>query len=231
MSILDFFFPKKCLGCGRIGEYFCSQCLNFISLCKEQICPVCEKPAIGGLTHSRCWTPFTLDGLTSIFVYQGLIKSAISKLKYRFVSDLASDLVELFLSFCGENKAFSYFCQQENVFFVPVPLHPQRERWRGFSQTKLLGKLISENLNLPFLPDLLIRTKNTRPQVELKEEKRRKNIQGAFKINPKISHFSFPISNFLIFDDIWTTGATLKEAGKVLKQARAKKVWGLTLAR
>lgn len=169
--------------------------------------------------------------MTSIFAYKGVIGKAIKKLKYKFVSDLASDLVELFLSFCGEDKAFSYFCQQPGVFFVPVPLHPRREKWRGFSQTKLLGKMISENLGLPFLPDLLERTKNTRPQVELKEKERRKNIQGAFRINPKTSHFSFPTSNFLIFDDIWTTGATLKEAGNVLKRVGAKKVWGLTLAR
>jgi len=231
MNFLDFLFPRRCLGCGKVGGYFCSQCLNLVSLEPRRICPMCEHPAIAGITHPRCLRPWGLDGLTSIFASQGMIEKAIKKLKYKFVSDLASDLVELFLSFCGEDKAFSNFCQEKEVFLVPVPLHPRRERWRGFSQTKLLGKLISENLNLPFLPDLLQRTKNTRPQVELKEEERRKNILGAFKIspNPPAGGSSYP--NILLFDDIWTTGATLKEAGKVLKKGGAGKVLGLTLAR
>lgn len=229
MGILDLLFPKKCLGCGKIGEYFCSQCLNFTSVTNGEICPVCERPAIGGLTHPGCQSPGSLDGLTSIFAYKGLVKRAIVKLKYRFVSDLAKDLIELFLSFCGEDKTFSQFCQKKGVFFVPVPLHPRRKRWRGFSQTNLLGKMISENLGLSFLPDLLQRVKNTRPQVELKEKDRKENIKNAFGFSPNILISQYP--NILLFDDVWTTGATLKEAGRTLKKAGAKKVWGLTLAR
>jgi len=230
MGILDFLFPRKCLGCGRTGGYFCPNCLNLVSLERERICPVCEKPAIGGKTHNRCFTSFSLDGLTSVFSYKGVIKEGIVRLKYHFVSDVASDLVEIFLGFCGEDERFSSFCLKEKPVLIPIPLYAGRERWRGFNQSALLGKMIAENLGIGFLPNLLIRSKNTKPQVKLREKERQKNIIGAFTISP---NYQLPIANYsiLLFDDVWTTGATLREAASVLKKAGAKNVWGLTLAR
>jgi len=218
------------LGCGKAGSYFCPDCLDLVLLKDKQICPVCGKGAFGGLTHQGCRRPFGLDGLTSIFAYKGVVAEAIKKLKYKFVRDLAEELVELFLSFCGENKIFSEFCRLPNVVLTPVPLHPQRLHWRGFNQAELLGKLIAKSLGIKFIPDLLIRVKNTRPQVELDKARRRVNIHGVFKKNPN-SQFAIRNSLILIFDDVWTTGATLKEAGKVLKRNGARKVWGLTIAR
>lgn len=229
MSIFDFIFPRKCLGCGKTGAYFCSQCLNLLSLDAERICPVCEKPSIGGQTHPRCATSRNLDGFTAIFTYKGLIKKAITKLKYRFITDLASDLIEIFLSFCGEDKSFTHFCGQKNVCLVSVPLHPKRKKWRGFNQAELLGEMIAKNLGISFNPGLLQRVKNTTPQVKLGEKEREKNIQGAFTVSPNSPVIQF--SNLLLFDDVWTSGATLKEAAKVLKKNGAKSVWGLTLAR
>jgi len=203
----------------------------------KQICPICGRGALGGLTHDFCRKPFGLDGLTSIFAYKGVVAKAIKKLKYKFVKDLAEELVELFLSFCGEEKLFSDFCCLSNVILVPIPLHPQRLRWRGFNQAELLGELIAENLGIKFVPDLLIRVKDTKPQVELDRKSRQQNILGAFRKNPNSQSTRLPAgegvrnSLILIFDDVWTTGATLKEAAKVLKRNGAKKVWGLTIAR
>jgi len=240
MAILDFLFPKKCLGCGRTGSYFCSQCLNFVSPSSERICPVCERPSIDGLTHPRCRSATSLDGLTSLFVYKGLIKKAIIKLKYRFVSDLATDLVELLVSFCGEDKTFSSLCREKQFVLVPIPLHPRRERWRGFNQAELLGKMIAENLGINFSPDLLLRVKNTSPQIKLGEKERKINIKDAFSLNYSIAQLSGKArfcstglnhSNILLFDDVWTSGVTLKEACRTLKKSGAKMVWGLTLAK
>lgn len=157
-----------------------------------------------------------------------MVKKAIKKLKYKFVSDLSEELVNLFLSFCGEDKTFSDFCLKPRVVLVPVPLHPKRLKWRGFNQAELLGELISQGLGLEFAPHLLLRVKNTKPQVELDKKERQRNVRNAFRANLK-----FEIKNLkiILFDDVWTTGATLKEAAKVLKRKGAKKVWGLTLAR
>ena len=207
---LDFLFPRKCLGCGQSGSYFCSSCLDLVKLEPQRICPVCGQFSAGGLTHQNCQRSYGLDGLTSVFAYQGVMEKAIKKLKYKFVTDLAQDLVELFLSFCGEDQVFTKICQ-ENVFLVPIPLHPSRFRWRGFNQAELLGKMIASNLDLPFLSNLLLRVKKTKPQAELKKAMRGKNIKGAFKKNHN-SKFLIQNSKFLLFDDVWTSGATLREA-------------------
>lgn len=231
-QLLDLLFPRHCLGCGKTGSYFCSSCLNLVTVNPERICPVCQKGSIGGLTHPGCLKPQGLAGLTTIFPYEGLVERAIKKIKYRFVSDLAGELVELFLSFCGEDEAFRRFCQGKPVL-IPIPLHPGRWRWRGFNQSELLGRLVAENLGLNFWPNFLVRVKNTRPQVELDKKARRKNIQNAFALN-KNSQFAIQKldnSQFILFDDVWTSGATLKEATKVLKRSGVTKVWGLTLAR
>ena len=227
MSLLDLLFPHKCLGCGETGSYFCSNCLNYLTLESQRICPVCERPSIGGITHPSCSNLYSLDGLTSIFSYQGVIKKGIIKLKYKFLSDLASDLAEAFLSFCGEDKKFRSFCEQQDVYLVPIPLHHQREKWRGFNQSELLGKMIAKNLGIGFEPNLLVRIKNTTSQAKLKEKERKENIKGAFDVKSEVE---IPLNVFL-FDDVWTSGATLKEAGRVLKKSGARKVWGLTLAR
>lgn len=209
--LLDFFFPRKCLGCKKQGNYFCSYCLNRLFLKNEPICPVCSRPTLRGRTHRQCLSVQTLDGLTCVFAYQGLIKKAINKLKNKFVTDLAQDLTEALLSFCGENKAFVKFCQEKPVF-VPIPLHPRKKRWRGFNQAELLGEMIAANFNLFFAPNLLVKTKTTK--------------QGAFKASQPLTG-----QKLILFDDFWVTGKTLKEAAKALKKAGAKKVWGLTLAR
>lgn len=228
MSLLDLLFPRHCLGCGKTGSYFCSSCLNLIAVAPERICPACQKGSSGGLTHPGCLKPQGLDGLTTIFPYGGLIEKGIKKIKYRFVTDLASELVELFLSFCGEDEVFRRFCREKPIL-VPIPLHPGRLRWRGFNQSELLGRLIAENLGLEFWPDLLVRVKNTKPQVELDKNQRRGNIRGAFSLAPNVLISQYP--NILLFDDVWTSGSTLREAAKVLKRSGAEKVWGLALAR
>lgn len=228
--LIDFLFPRKCLGCGKPGGYFCSQCLNQVALEPERICPMCGKFSVGGLTHQSCFIPWGLAGLTTVFSYQGIVKKAIKKLKYRFVSDLAEDLVEIFLSFCGEDVTFARLCQEKKIILVPIPLHQSRLKWRGFNQSELLGKIIAENLDLEIQANILKRVKATKSQFELDKKERQKNIFQAFEIN-SVFKSQTRGSNFLIFDDVWTSGATLREAGKVLKRNKATKVWGLTLAR
>lgn len=230
----DLIFPKTCLGCGEWGNYLCSNCVNFISVCQRLICPQCARPSFAGFTHFSCQRTYGLIGLTAIFSYKGIVKKAITKLKYQFVTDLAATIEELFLSFCGENKAFTKFVSQKKVILVPVPLYWQRKNWRGFNQAELLGKMISCKLGIKFTPDLLIRIKNTKTQTKLKKEERLKNMKNAFLFNNrKYSNIfkSFDPS-ILLFDDVWTTGATLKECAKVLKRKyKTSQIWGLTLAR
>jgi len=218
--LLDFLFPRRCLGCGQWGKYFCQECLKKIKLIERQICPVCKKLAIGGKTHPRCQTKYSLNGLVSIFTYQGIIKKAIGKLKYKFITDLAEELIGL------TSKHMSY---PKSSILIPVPLHPRRQRWRGFNQAELLGRMLAEKYGWRVQTNLLVRYKHTKPQVDLKGKERKRNIRGAFKITPKAKIKN--LKKVWLFDDVWTTGSTLRECGQVLKRAGAKEVWGLTLAR
>jgi len=223
MSFLDWFFPRHCLGCGQEGHYFCPVCREEIQPLAIQICPVCQKPAIHGQTHSYCRSRDSLDGLISCFLYEGIIKKAIGKLKYHFLTALTEELVELMILFCPLSRF-------ENQILVPVPLHPRRERWRGFNQSELLGRKLANHFGWPVKTDILSRQRYTQPQMSLKGKERKVSIIKAFKVNPHLpdSTFNLPL---IVFDDVWTTGSTLKEAGKVLKMAGFKNVWGLTICR
>ncbi len=160
------------------------------------------------------------------------MKRAITKLKYKFVTDLAETIIELFLSFCGEDKTFTKFVTQKNVVLIPVPLHWQRKNWRGFNQAELLGQPIACKLGNGFNSNLLIRTKNTKTQTKLSKKSRLQNIKGAFSFNQQFNNVATQQFNILLFDDVWTTGATMRECALVLKRnLKQAKIWGLTLAR
>lgn len=223
MNLLDFIFPPRCVSCGRPGRYLCPKCLPKIKIIEHQVCPVCERPAIGGATHPRCQTKDSLDGLSSFFVYGGPIKKAIKKLKYKFVTDLAGELINM--------TSVAPMDIGTPSALVSVPLHWRRLNWRGFNQSEILGKMMSARLKTRFAPDLLIRKKYTQPQVKLKGKKRKENIENAFILNPRYQKLEIGHWELVIFDDVWTTGSTLRECCKVLKEAGAKKVWAMTLAR
>ena len=157
---------------------------------------------------------------------------AIGKLKYKFITDLAEDLFILTKRLIRTKNQFKWLKRsfsKNKTILIPMPLYWRRENWRGFNQSKLLGKKLADCFDWQLRDDILIRQKATQPQMSLKADQRQQNIQGAFKIAPNIQ---IPQDiDILLFDDVWTTGSTLKEAGKVLKKAGFKKVFGLTVCR
>lgn len=227
-ALLDLFFPRRCVACGTLGAYLCPRCFSIARIIEHQVCPVCERPAVGGATHPRCQSRSSLDGLTSICVYEGPVKAAIHRLKYR---PWTADLGELLAKIIVKQGDWRFLAKDREMWMaVPVPLHPSRQRERGFNQSEILGRLFAHRLDLKFYPDLLVRVRKTKPQAELKGKEREQNIKEAFKIDPN-SQFLIHNSQVLLIDDIWTTGATLKTCGQVLKKAGFGKVWALTLAR
>lgn len=224
MNFLNFLFPKRCLECGKIGRYFCFDCqkhIHFVAF-NEFICPVCEKPAIDGATHPRCQTRYSLDGLTSFFHYDGIIKKAVKALKYRFVSDLSSEFVSLI-------PDLSSTIYDQRSIFVPIPLHSSRLRERGFNQAEELATSLSRRLNIHQSHDMLKRVKGTIPQAQIRHRKERlKNMDGVFAVQQGREDKGTPI---FLFDDVFTTGATMRAAANVLKRAGAKYVWAVTMAR
>jgi competence protein ComFC len=230
VNLLDIFFPKFCLGCKTFNTYLCSDCQQYL-LQEDLICPICNKPAIGGVRHPLCQKRYGLDGLWSLGSYEGLLEMSIKKLKYEFVSDMVPTLVDLLIEYWA--KYPPYFLDQiakdrgAGWVIVPVPLHKKRYNWRGFNQSALLAKLLAKRLGIPY-QEILLRIKNTRPQVSLEAYDRHKNIKNAFEVNSK---FQIQNSKFLLIDDVWTTGSTMSECANVLKRNGAKAVWAITIAR
>ena len=226
MDLISLIFPKTCLECGREGKYICQSCINKLVPLK-QLCPYCEKASTDGVTHTKCLKKLRLNGAFSVWPYEGVIRTAILKLKYKFAKEIAKELSEYMAIYLNNQPIFP-----KNSTLTPIPLYFLRENFRGFNQSELVGKLLARKMGWDFNSDILIRKRFRRPQTELRGKERWKNIRGVFALNPNYRLTDPPINRSLIlFDDVYTTGSTLKEAAKVLKRSGAKEVWGLTIAR
>ncbi len=219
-SLLDFIFPKKCVSCGRFGAYICFECLKKIEPIDQPICSVCQRQAIGGKTHPGCLKKFGLNGLIVGCRYRGVIRRAIFQVKYRWTFDVAKVLVDLL----SEN--IWKFSVPKNYILVPIPLHRKRENWRGFNQSERFCRIMAEKFGVS-TSSVLVKVLETRPQVGLTREERRKNIRGAFQISQseKVKGKSY-----ILVDDVFTTGSTMNEACRVLKAAGAGEVWAMAIA-
>ena len=152
------------------------------------------------------------------------MKKAIKSLKYRFVSDAAEALVTAIPEAVFTNLQLHSTDRQ----LFPIPLHRERLKWRGFNQAEKLGKFVANRLEIPLASNLLIRTHKRMPQADISERQARiENARGIFSI---IKSSQIP-RKLILFDDVWTTGATMSEACKVFKRNGAQWVWGMTLAR
>lgn len=155
----------------------------------------------------------------SVAAYEGVIKKAIKKLKFNKKKRLAPALAKIMT----DNLPFKDF-----DIIIPVPLHKTRSKGRGFNQSELLAKDISNLYKVPILTDILIRVKNTAPQFGLKKGQRHSNIKGAFAVNDA---FKITERKILLVDDILTTGATVNECKNDLLAAGAKRVFVYTLSK
>lgn len=210
MDFLSLLFPKQCLECnlpaqaGKFGKYICEDCFKKVTPTR------CEKYSY------------------SVFRYEGVIRKAIISLKYKFAFDLVDELVSCVLRVLKTNSKF--LTLNSKLILVPIPLHKHRENWRGFNQSEIIGKKLAKKMGWKFIPDLLIRTKNTAAQVGLKGLARRSNLSDVFHLNPNYTLFS-NLYSLVLFDDVYTTGSTINEAKKVLLKAGFKNIKSLTIAR
>lgn len=232
--ILDIIFPPVCLNCGKEENYLCDDCQSLIEISQYQFCPGCGKITLDGRTCGKCRREIKLTGLYSAADYQNkLMKKTISQFKYEpFVRKLAAPLCSLIIAHFKLLNKQPAFLNKENkseFILIPVPLSKKRLRWRGFNQAEEIAKELSTNLEIPDMNRILLRTKETAPQINLAREEREKNIKGAFSADNK--EISLRNKKILLVDDVYTTGSTMNECARVLKSAGTKQIWGITLAR
>jgi len=246
--VLDLLFPKFCLGCQKEGFYVCPDCFKKIEINKFSNCFICGKHTPNNRVCSTCQRKTKLTGLLIASFWENLLlRQIIYEYKYRFIKDLSIPLSELLVIFLNHSGFFTQHLPLniDSYILIPVPLHKKRLIWRGFNQAELLANQLNKYLKIPVINNLIIRSRHTLPQMDIKSQKeRRKNIRDAFEIaNVGIADeslrykrelsFANPIKNKIIIlvDDVCTTGSTLEECAKVLKPLKPKEIWGLVLAR
>jgi ComF family protein len=148
------------------------------------------------------------------------------------VKELAEPLSQLLIQALQNN--WSLEIGHWDFLVIPIPLHERRLRYRGFNQAELLTQKVAQHFNLEIDNSILIRKVFTEPQAKFKEdyEKRRANLKNIFVIDPEQSRRKLIANKIIILiDDVATTGTTLIEAARVLKENNAKEVWALTVAK
>lgn len=233
--LIDLLFPAFCLGCGLEGVYLCDDCKAILEISEHQYC-LCEKNALRlppKEKNGKCNKCLAkkLSGIFSALSYKEkhLTKKLIHFFKYDpyYLKDLAKSLSLLItdhISLLGKNQKSLF----ENSILIPVPMDKKKLKKRGYNQSEELAKELSKKLEIPLILNNLIKTKITLPQMELPEKERRENLKNSFACqNPE------QIKNKKVFliDDVYTTGSTMEECAKVLRNAGAKEVWGLAIAR
>lgn len=199
----------------------CPACIQSLPRVLLPLCQRCGVTASEGNLCSMCLNhPLTIDGIRSVFLFQGTVRQAILQLKYKHLRAAATPLAQLLANFLGSHP-------MKGEVIVPVPLYPKRLRQRGYNQASLLAKELSALVGLPVLEDTLIRLRDAVPQARTRNAlERRQNVKDVFAC-----HQGLEGRQILLIDDVCTTGATLDACATALKSAGADSVWGLTVAR
>ena len=214
--VLDFLFPPSCVSCGRITN-------NFIlkNETNKWICNKCYERVIkyknGQILKVR---NIDYDKFVYLFEYRHIIRKIIIAYKFHSLPYISNFFIDEIL----KNKNLCGFLKNYDII-VPVPMSRIKKNIRGYNQTELIAKNIASSLDIK-MKKIIKKRENIETQSKLLKTARRRNIRGAFYCTKRISE-----QNVILFDDIFTTGATIKECAKILKMNGAKKILVLVLAK
>jgi len=233
--LLELFFPIFCLGCQKEGTYLCEDCKATLEISGFQYCLCNKNPLKINLElnkYGKCnrCTNKKLSGLYFALAYKEstLTRKLIHQFKYQpYIKDLAKTLALLLAEhflISGSNKKDVW----QNSVLVPVPLDRKKLKNRGYNQAEELSKELSKILQIPVFSDVLIKTKTTKSQIELSGKEREQNLKNAFMVkNPS----AIAQGKVFLVDDVYTTGSTMEECARILKENFTKEIWGITIAR
>ena len=214
MSFLELLLPSACAGCGRYGALLCDKC-------RTALTPA-SRAGDRFLAPDGGWVVGeSFEVAAAAFAYHGPLRRAMQRLKYVGARRAASPLAEAALPALCRLVAIS-----GRLPLIPVPLHAERERVRGYNQAALLTAALAESAHLPW-SNLLVRIRATTKQHHLDRAGRLRNLRGAFVVAPEAR----PPPALILVDDILTTSATLDACASVLREAGCERVFGFTIAR
>lgn len=216
--MLNLLFPIYCVNCQKPSEYLCTQCIKKLKQSLPE-CYICRRLSPKYLTHKKCIE----SNLKAVFVgwrYDDIAKKILSEFKYRYAYKISKILAKLLIDRLKETD-FIKLLSPDHVL-MPIPSHISHIRKRGYNQSLLIARRVSDALQLPLLEDFIIRDKDSRHQSNLNSKKRR-NIGNVFKLTRAL-----PDKKVILIDDVITTGTTLNRAAKALNK---KNVQAITLFR
>lgn len=220
-TAIDWIYPPVCGGCEKPGLRWCSECQQQTNVLNGPLCQRCGRPLPKAGICQECQSaPPSYRALRSWGIHTGPLRNAIHRLKYRGDMGLGEALAYHLIQVYEQ-------AQWHTDLIVPVPLSSQRLQERGYNQASLLARSVALYLKIPFSSRALKKVRHTEAQVGLNARERAQNVHQAFQAEPAY------VTNktILVVDDVTTTGATLEECARVLLEAGAKSVYGLTLAR
>ena len=198
--------------CGKLDQKsLCNKCK--IKLQKSAICKIEDYKN----------TSSYFDEHIYLFQYNGEIRDAI--LKYKF--DEKSYIYRTFLEFIKNNENICAQIKKYDII-IPVPISKKRLNSRGYNQSSLIAKNLAQELNIEYSEKILIKIKDNKPQSEMKQDTRKSNVSGVYKV---INEERINNKKVLIVDDIFTTGSTADECAKVLKDNSSESIGVFTLAK
>ena len=230
-SAVSLFYPPVCEGCGdSVGwnEFLCDQCRKRAPRIVPPFCAKCAEPFSGAITTefscSNCVNQ-TLHFEAAVAGYRarGVVRRLIHQFKYGKQIRLRHVVGEWLADTLTDPRLNPHHFD----IIVPVPLHPTRQRDRGFNQAALLAQSLSRRTSLPMVA-ALERVRYTTTQTAFDRAERMENLRNAFRLRPKRNVRG---SRVLLVDDVLTTGSTLSECARVLKRAGASSVYAATAAR
>ena len=160
------------------------------------------------------------DSLTYLFKYEGKIRDKLLKYKFRDYSYLYNFFAQIIINNCNLKNNYD--------IILAVPIHKKRKAKRGYNQSELIAREIAKKLNMEYYNSVLIKDINNIPQSTLTQAERQENVLGIYKV---INSQKIENKSILLIDDIYTTGSTVNECSRVLKQNGAKSIDILTIAK
>jgi ComF family protein len=218
-TLANLLFPARCLGCNSLGSFFCPRCRAGVVPLSDPVCPTCGTAVDPGEPICRCRRPALLY-VRAAGEYAGPLRTAIHRFKYGGQRAAANSLASLL------DPAFQHF-HELCPLIVPIPLHPRRERQRGYNQSLLLARAVAGIHSFALQEHALVRVKATTPQVGLSAAARSLNLSNAFVATASLCEGK----DVVVVDDVCTTGATLQAAARALRSSGARRVWAVVLAR
>lgn len=217
--LLDRTLPQSCVLCGADSRaLLCPACSSDLPRLPAPRCPQCAEPTTHGERCGRCLGHrMHFDRTHAAFRYDFPLDRLVQALKYGHQLALADWFGRQLGDALGEVEADC---------IVPLPLHPERLRERGFNQAAEIARAMAARLGLPVAIDTLHRRHATAPQAALPLDQRAANVRGAFECRSDLSG-----RRFLLVDDVMTSGATLDEAARTLKLHGAARVEVAVVAR